>query len=229
MSINYCGLLTKSDSILLAESTTGVSYLLRLSSHIKDINKGAATGKIIMDNDITLHYIRTKSVIFLVVTATSIEEDKPIRFMEYFVDIVLRQFKTFENIINVSGKIIKFQHQQVLVEKLNTLVKSFDSHIYDKKKVLGIQLEIDETKKNLKYGINKALKNNEDLGELLIKTERINDKAEDFKDNANDLRYETRCIKPWMIIVCVLAVLILGYLIVALIRCSSVYNVWCSS
>jgi len=228
MSILYCGILAKTESVLLAESTIGISYLLRLSSYLKDINKGVATGKIIMDKDNTIHYIRAKTVIFVVVTSTSVEEDKPIRFMEYFVDIVLSEFRTFENITNVSGKIIKYQHQQKLVEKLNRLVKSFDSDIYNKKKVEGIQMDIDETKRNLKYGINKALKNNEDLGELLLVSEKIEGKAEIFKHGSRELRNETRCIKPWMVIVCILATLILAYLIVALVRCQSVYEVWCS-
>ena len=227
MSILYCAILTKNDSILLAESTTGISYLLRLSSYIKDILKAAATGKIIMEKDTAIHYIRAKNVIFAVLTNTSIEEDKPIRFMEYLVDITLSEFKTFENITNVSGKIIKYQHQQRLVDRLNKLVRSFDTHLYDRKKVEGIQLDIDETKKYLKIGIKKALQNNDDLGELLIKTENIEGKAEEFEHNAEVLRDENRCIKPWMIFVAVLSVLILAYLIVALVRCNSIYNVWC--
>jgi len=227
MSILYCAILTKNDSILLAESTTGISYLLRLSSYIKDILKAAATGKIIMEKDTAIHYIRAKNVIFAVLTNISIEEDKPIRFMEYLVDITLSEFKTFENITNVSGKIIKYQHQQRLVDRLNKLVRSFDTHLYDKKKVEGIQLDIDETKKYLKIGIKKALQNNDDLGEFLIKTENIERKAEEFENNAGVLRDENRCIKPWMIFVAVLAVLILAYLIVALVRCNSIYNVWC--
>ncbi len=226
MSVFYCGLLAKKDMILVGESNTGISYFIRLQTYFRDMTKGEATGKVIMDKDNTIHYIRATNIIFVVITATNIAEDKPSKVMEYFVDIVLREFKSFENVTTVTGKLTKYQHQQKLVEPLNTLVKSFET-IYDKKKVQGIQLEIDETKKYLKQGIKKAIQNNEDLGELLIVSEQMEKEADRYRANTKELEDKTRCIKPWMIIVGIVLVIIIAYIVVALVRCSSPYKVWC--
>lgn len=230
MSIHYCCLLTNSDNnILLAESTTkGISEFLKLSIYFKDIKKGKATGKFLMDKDST-HYLKCKNIIFIVITDLSIEEDKPERFLDYFVHTVLREFGQFENVTKVSGEIIKYQHQGKLVDKLNSLVKSFGTHLYNsKKKVVGIETEIAETKMYLKEGIKKALQNNEDLGELLLTTDNVLIGAEIYAKNAKDLKNSTKCCRPWIVVTIVIISLIAAYLIIALLRCGVFYNFWCS-
>ncbi len=228
MSINYCGLLTSDDHTLLAESKTGVSYYLRLMTYLNDIQKSGTTGKFEMNQEIDIHFIRATKVLFILIASSNITKDKPLRFMEHFVEIVLREFQTLDNITNVPGKITKYQHQEKLEENLNFLVRSFDTHIYDNKKIKNIQADVDDTKKEIKKQILNVLHESEDLNELLIKSEKIEIEARSYKENTLELKRKTQwfCNK-WVIGAAIVLGVILIYAVISLIRCTSILVFWC--
>ena len=72
------------------------------------------------------------------------------------------------------------------------------------------------------------MKDTENLEALLETSKKINEEAKDYKENTATLEYETRCLKPWMIITGVFILIIfIAYVVLSLWRCGN-FNIFCS-
>ena len=230
MSITYCSIIAKSEKILLAESSTSESFDTRIKTLLPTILKNNVLDVIEIENDNIVTYLRTKKIIFICVSKKDYGEERPRRFIENFASNVIKEFGNLDSIIPPDGLVSKLCLNNRLNAIFNSLVESYDTGAQinkSKSVVKSINRELDEIKHDMRDNIKKIVNNNNDLEDLLLTTQKINDKAKEYRENAKELEKETRCCKPWMIIVSVVfLVLALVYTIFAIYLCGSM-TVFC--
>jgi hypothetical protein len=222
MSITYCSLIAKSEKILLAESTMSESFDSRIKGLIGTILKKNVCDTIEIEGENLVTYLRTKKVIFCCVAPTKHGEERPRRFIEQFAGMVIKEFESIDNIVP-QGNFGKLALQAKLEVKFNTFLGSFDTGMYKNKDIIiGMSKDLDEMKQAMGISIKKMVNNKDELEEMLIVSKKITHKAEEYKEGAKELEYETRCIKPWMVyLLVVIVVLFIVYTAFALYYCGA--------
>ena len=107
--------------------------------------------------------------------------------------------------------------------KLNKIIEDFDTGIYGNKELInGMNEDLDEIKHEMGKNIKNMVANQTELDEMLLVSKNINLKAVEYRDDAKTLERNTRCCKPWMIIllIVILASFIV-YCIFAIYLCGS--------
>jgi len=235
MSVVYCGLFSRQGPILLAESTQTKSYSPRIMSLIGSMYKkenNSPIGTIEIENEDRVTYCRTKKLIFACVSTVGYSDSNASRFLQdRFIPKVMTEFnKDTEQIINPKKgeTLTTLYHQSRLVKLFHTELDNNDTGLNKSSGVISkMDKDLNEIKTTLKQGIKSAMQDHENLEVLLKTTEKINAEAKEYKDNAEVLEYETRCIKPWMIITgIIILILAVAYIIISLIRCGNL-NIFC--
>jgi hypothetical protein len=231
--ILYCSLIAKNEKVFLAESTLCASYQIKIKTLFCTITKGNVSDVLVLDssNDLIVTYLRTKKIIFVCVSLSKDGEERPKRFMEQFVGLVVSDFGSLDNLIpqyeseSNNNTLSSLCLQEKLESKLNLLIHNFDTGIYkNKEKLNEMNADLSEMKHNMSSNIKKIVGNNDDLQKLLLVSKNITNKSEEYKNNAKQLEYETKCIKPWMIyLAIILIVILIVYTICALYFCG---NMW---
>jgi len=232
MTILYCSLITKEDRILLAESTKSDSYHSRVSNLLNTIFKSSKPSeKIEIEERNILTYLRTKTIVFIVIAKEGINDDRSMRFMKQFVALINSEFGSVDQVLPSDHKLIKKHFYQTKLEaKFVKLLENIETGMYsgkDREMMKEMNNDLEEIKKDVNIAIKKTLENTEDLNELLITSKNIKLDAKVYKEDAKALEKETRCCKPWMIIVTVLFLLLIGtYITFAIVRCGNL-NAFC--
>jgi len=233
MPVIYCGLFYKQGPIVLAESTLTKSYSQRILNLIHSIYKGDSKtiDRIEIENDEIVIFCRLKTIVFICVSPSD-EDKKTIGFMQNtFIPKIMTEFnKNIENITTPKEgeQITNLYHQNRLQKLLNTELDNLDTGILQNKTLSKITKEMETIKNDLKTGIKNQLKETENLESLLVTSNKLNEQALEYKDNSEKLEYETRCIKPWMIITgIVILILFIVYVVISLWRCGNL-NIFCS-
>jgi len=220
-----------SHSMLLAESTKGMTFELGIESIIPQIYQEETNlnklNDVIVDDDILVTYYAYPTILFVCVSKDQDGKDRPCRFIERMITTTLNLFDNkVDNIIG--GDVHRLCHQSSLSSLFNRLLSDTDTGIYvNKKAVKKIDMDLSYIKRDVNSTIQKLLADSEDLEVLKEKSSTINTKAREYEENAKELEYQTRCIKPWMWITgIVIVVLFIAYTIVALVRCGNM-NAFC--
>lgn len=226
MTITYCSLIGKADKVLLAQSTLSDSYDIRIKNLTNTINKGQVSDIIEIENDQLVTYLRTKKVIFICVSPSKHGDERPRRFLEQYISSMVQEFGSIDNILPKEPK--KLSLQTKLSLKMNSLIESFDTGMYKNKAMIrGMNDDLTEIKQDLSNNIKKLVKNGDNLDEMLLVSKKINIEAKEYKEGAEELEYETRCIKPWMMYTfIVVLVLIIVYTVFAISRCGNL-SIFC--
>ncbi len=222
MSITYCSLIAISSHILLSESTKSESYNKRIKNLFSKILKKNICDTIEIEGDQIVTFLRTKKILFICVSDIKQGEERPRRFIEKLATMVIKEFDGIDNIIPLEHVNHLCLHTK-LESKLNHILEDYETGLYtNKEHITNINKDLEEMKQNMNSNIKKLVSNTNELDELLIITKKINDKAHDYKENAKELELQTRCIKPWMVILfIVIMVSFVVYTIFALYLCGN--------
>ncbi len=238
MSILYCGLFSKTHQFVLAESTKDLSRADQIESIIPQIYENSSNIKHLKDtvkDEYLVTHFAFPTILFACVSKDEDGHDRPTRFMEERMILTTRTFFNIEegdeNLDKIlEGEIKRFCYQSKLSSLYNKLIAETETGIYvNKKKIKDINSDLREIKNELNADIQKLLRDNEDLMKLKLTSENMVKEAIEYEDNARELEYQTRYIKPWMWISGVaIVVLFLAYTIIALVRCGSM-NIFCKT
>lgn len=238
MPIVYCGLFSRQGQIVLAESTYTKSYSSRIGSLINSMYKKENTspiGSIEIEDNEMVTYCRTKFLVFVCISPKDDDgEAKSKQFLqERLIPGIMNEFnRDTDSIVNPSKKgdaLTTLIHQSRLSKLLNTEVANTDTGIRKNPKIKQLDESLNMIKSDLKETIGKQLQDNDNLESLLQTSEKISKEAVEYKENAKELEYQTRCIKPWMIITSVIiVVLIIVYIVFSLLRCGDL-NIFCKN
>lgn len=231
MSITYCCLISRSEKLLLAESSSKENYDKKVFKLFQTIMKENVNDIIEVDDNFILTYIRTKKIVFICLSHKYMGEDRPRRFIEHFVNLVINEYKSIDNVIpHNPNEQIKLCLQKTLGEKLVTLLDSYDSSMYkNKQKINHLTNDMNEIKVNMNHQIKKMVHNNESLESLLATSQHLKKDANEYKQNAKELEKETRCFKPWMgYALIVIAIMLIVYAVFSLYHCGNL-SIVCSN
>jgi hypothetical protein len=222
MSITYCSVIARSEKILLAESTRSESFNNRIKSLHSQIIKKNICDTIEIENGQRVTFLKTKIIIFTCVSPTKSGEDRPRRFIEQFAAMVIKDSGGVDNVIPTDS-VGKLCLQSKFDVKLNKLIEDFDTGIYGNKELInGINDDLDEIKHEMGKNIQNMVANQTELDEMLLVSKNINLKAAEYREDAKTLERETRCCKPWMmILLIVILVSFIVYCIFAIYLCGS--------
>jgi hypothetical protein len=225
MSLDYCCLIAKKEKVIIAESNfKQASYSKLIMPTINTMIKGALLDFIELEDSKLITYFKAKRILFVCVSRGVDGKERPKRFMENFINLVNSEYGTIDNLFNDFPKITRNCANEKFETKFNKILDDFDTGLNSRGMIGKIQSDLDEIKKDLNKNIKTMLDNNNDLDHLLLVSKNINKTAEEYKEDAKVLEYETRCIKPWMIyVLIILIVLGLVYLVFALARCGDLH------
>ena len=225
MSLNYCCLISRYDKIIMAESNfKEVSFSKLIIPTINTMIKGSLLDFIELEDNKMITYFRTKKILFACVSQGVDGKERPKRFMEIFINLVNSEYASLDDLLIKFPKITRNCANEIFEKKFNKILGDFDTGINSRGLIGKIQHDVDEIKKDLNKNIKTMIENNNDLDHLLLVSQNINKNAEEYKENAVVLEYETRCLKPWMIyVLIILIVLSLVYLVFALARCGDLH------
>jgi hypothetical protein len=220
MPITYCSLIAKNEKVLLCESTVNESMDRRVHLLIDHMVKGKSSDGIEIENGYVVAYSRTKRLIFTCI-ALKDENTRIKRCMEQLVNEMIKEFGSFDQMIPKEIHRLCLQSRTEL--KINKIIDDVNTSLYDNKGLItGMNSDMQEIKHDMQENIKNIVKNNEDLDQLLLTSQKIKSHAIDYKDNAHQLEVQTRCLKPWMVYVLISAlVLLIVYTVFALVRCGS--------
>lgn len=223
MPILYCSLICKNDKILLAESKKSESFNKRIKSLFKKMLVGNVGDVIEIEDEKIVTYLRTKHTIFICVSSNKTSSDRPKRFLKRFLEIIIAEFKSLENIIPKNTSVTKFILQERLENKLNSLIEEFDTEIVKSTEtIINITKDMNDIKVNMNTNVKKIVENDNDLNELLVSSKKLNVNSTEFKNASKNLEKETRCIKPCVLyLLMVTIIMIIVYLIFGFYFCGS--------
>jgi len=229
MVITYCSIITKNEKILLAESTLSESFDPRIKTLLPNIIKKNVYDHIEIEGKLQVTFLRTKKIIFICVSPTSEGDEKVRKFIEQFTSMIISEYESEDNIIPV-GNFRRLALQNSLEKKINNFLTSYSTNIYtvhSKSKINEMSQDMEEMKNTLGAAVKKMCNNQEELDEMLLTSKKLVVKAEVYKEEAKEIEYETRCIKPWMLYtMIVLFVLFTVYTAFAVYLCGSL-SIFC--
>ena len=215
MSISYCSVICKEENIMIAESTKCTSHWNKIKKLLDKINKGIFTNSFEIENDLMLSYVRTKTLIFIVISTSRINEDKINRIMTQLIEKLKNDFGGLDRIIE-NKHIFKLCMQDDISPKLDKIISDFDSKVNNNKEIFkDMQLDVDGIRMSLNKNIREMLKDNEDLQEMLIKSNSLEANANIYKAESREVKNATKCFKPWM-----------AYSLIFVLICSILYLVF---
>jgi hypothetical protein len=220
MPVSYCSIIAKHEKVLLAESTLHESMDWRVKKLCDTILHGKSSDGIEIENNQILAYSRTKKVILICIAGKG-EQNKIKRFMEQLVGELIKEFGSLDGILTKDVHRLCIQTRVEL--KLNKLINEINTGLYEGRDLIhGMTDDLVEIRHELHENINKVVKSNENLDELLITSKKIKIGAHEYKENAKELEVQTRCLKPWMVYMLISClILFIVYTVFALIRCGS--------
>jgi hypothetical protein len=224
MSILYCAVIEKNNKLIVAESKNSESFNKRLQSLIKKMLVGNVGDMIEIENEKMVTYLRTKHTIFVCVSSGKYSTDRPKRFLKKFLEMMIAEFKSMDNIIPQNVTITKLILQERLEKKLNSLIEEFDSDLSKSTDtIIDMNKNLDDIKLNMNSNFKKLVSNENDMNELLLSSKKLNVTSSEFRTESRNLERETRCLKPWMIYVTsVFVISLIVYFIFSFYLCGSV-------
>ena len=232
MPIDYCCIIARKEYTLMAQSTTSSSSWNRIKPLLKKISENKTTaGKIEIENDLILSWAKSRHIIFMCRSPVGNgQEERTERFLESLINLIKAEFGNLENIIDKNKGVTLLCLQSRLETKLDNLIQDYkpqDQLQRSKTDLNMISNDINELKNQMNINIKTILKDNNNLDELLIKSQKIDTKAIEMVKEVEKIEIETQCIKPWMIY-SVIAFFVSGiiYIIFALVRCGNL-NIIC--
>ena len=222
MTIFYCSLYSRTNQILLCESTKTSSFHKRIKGLFSVILKNGQEDTIEIENGELVTYLRTKKIIFICISNLSIGKQKPIRFIQNLAKGVIKDNNGLDMLTD-KDSIKKMCLQEKYETFLNNFLDDYDTGINNNNELISnMTNDLNEMKKELNTTIMNVINNKEGLDELLLVSKDIKTNAKEYKQNAKELEVQTRCCKPWMIILSiVLLILFIVYTIFALYLCGS--------
>lgn len=243
MSVLYCALVSNKEKVKIAQSSSGRTFELQIKSIIPQIFKNSVSDRIEFDDNF-LTYTRTKEVTFLCISPKRLGEERPRKFIEFFINkFISRDFLEeyrveLSELIEIEKRksgVIELFLQNKLGNFIDRQITNFNSGVEDSLlQIKDLQKDVDGLKNNIKDALYKESKNLEDLNQNLLQTsEKIKSDSIFYKKKTKEIEGETRfCCKPWVIKTTITMGIILGislvYFIVAYVRCGGV-NAFCDS
>ena len=168
-------------------------------------------------------YLRTKHTIFVCVSYGKYTSDRPKRLLKKFLELMIAEFKSLDNIIPANVTITKLFLQERLEKKLNTLLEEFDNDIpKSMDNIIEINKGVNDIKLNMNSNINRLASNNSDLNEMLVSSKMLNETSALFRAESKILERETRCLKPWIIyLIGFIVIILIVYFIFSFYVCGS--------
>jgi hypothetical protein len=238
MNVEYACIMTKSDQLLLAQSTSFPSQEKRINKLLPTIMKGDITNVMEIENDRDVVYVKTKKLIFICVSHKLIPE-KTKMFMEQFISSTIKEFSGLDNILNMPSS-NRLCLQNRLGTKINDLIFEANNGVY-KNKTKSMIYEMNsgmlEIKKELQTNIKRMTQNEVNLKELLLSSKKIQEDAEEHKQLAEEVVIATKNLDPiplctksirnCVIYIFISAVILFAvYTIFAIYRCGNM-NLFC--
>jgi hypothetical protein len=240
MSILYCSLIHNKEKTKIAESSIGKNFKMQIKNILPEIYKNSINDRIEFE-DYFLTYTRSKEIIFLCISPKRVGEERARFFIEGLINKLCgsrnQSNKAYASIRDCLEKHNSVKELLIYENDLQKIIdeeiKNFNTGIEDNYlKIQNIQKDVDIIKKDLNKAIVDNAKNAGDLEQLLLTSKKVENLGNEFKKGAKNLEGQTRCCcKPWVVTtisMSVLLALIMIYVIVAVIRCNSYYNAFCS-
>ena len=230
MNIIYCAVVGIKDNVILADTSKNydnycdkVAHMLRSIISSKNIIES-----IEIENKQFINYVKHKNkIIILCISNENINSEKYKTFFVKFKDIIIREFHSIERVAPSNPEHLCLQDR--LNPQMEKLMKDYENVLYqDKSLIKNINNDLDDIKCELNSAINKVVSKENDLTELLEKSNNINKEAFTMKHNASKIEYETRCMKPWMwAVLIIFIILLIAYVCYCMTRCLSFYSPTC--
>ncbi|MCQ2816895.1 MAG: synaptobrevin family protein [archaeon] len=171
-----------------------------------------------------LTYLTKEGFLYLCVTKMTSGGSLPERFLDQAVTAIHPKVD-----ISSIPKIKELILQGDLEDPINEVVNNFDTGLNQSgDKIQKIQQEVDATKEVMKENIKKTCEEQDNLQELLVKSNDLKQDSKEFEHKTEEVKEATKFYRTaWFYITVIVVTLVIIYFIAALIRCKSV-NLFCS-
>jgi len=242
MSILYCSLIHNKEKTKIAESSIGKNFKMQIKNILPEIYKKSINDRLDFE-DYYLTYTRSKEIIFLCISPKRVGEERGRIFIENLINKLCgpsnQMNKAYASIRDCLEKHNNVKELLIYENDLQKIIdeeiKNFNTGLEDNYlKIKNIQKDVDVIKKDLNKAVVQNAKNAGDLEQLLITSKNVENLGKEFRKGARKLEGETRCCcKPWLVYTTISSSVLLGliliYIVVAVLRCNSYYNAFCSN
>lgn len=222
-NILHFSLYSKKDKVRLAQLNTDKSKKIygKIQGELEPIFSSSSPDKIVFDK-YYISYLTKNGILYICVNKISVGSALPERFLDQSVTRLDREID-LSSISKMKDLVLQDQLGSIIDEVFENFNNGLSSH----DKLEEIQQDIDETKQVMKNNIQKMIDNNDNMEELIVKSNKLKDNAEEFHETTEEIKQASKWYKRvWLYVIIIIIVLTGGYFLAAFLRCKSV-NLFC--